>query len=212
MMQWFSEIFASLWNLIQLHWLEIFVWTIQIVFAIFLVQVLHAVFSRFLFVSKLKILAKKKSMKFEVHRSPLCSLLFRAVLLDITMKTPDETFYIFFCPGNVRKRNVYVFDDTKIYYAKTRGLSFWDNRSWKGNPPLVTAVEMNKKEIELSLQPIDQGHNILMLEPNPIGLFVRHGNGYARSGSGDVIGELTVYEGKDFIHYMERNFKGETQI
>jgi hypothetical protein len=145
-------------------------------------------------------------MKFEVHRSPLFSLLFRTVLLDITMKTSDETFYIFFCPGNVRKRNVYVFDDTKIYYAKTRGLSFWDNRSWKGNPPLVTAVEMNKKEIELSLQPIDQGHNILMLEPNPIGLFVRHGNGYARSGSGDVFGAFSIYESKDFISYIIRNY------
>ena len=206
MMQWFSEIFASLWNLIQLHWLEIFVWTIQIVFAIFLVKVLHAVFSRFLFVSKLKILAKKKSMKFEVHRSPLFSLFFRTVLLDITMKTSDETFNIFFCPGNVRQRNVYIFDDTKIYYAKTRGFSFWENHNRGGSPSLVATVETSKKEMKLSLQPIDQGHNILMLEPNPIGLFVRHGNGYARSGSGDVFGAFSIYESKDFISYIIRNY------
>jgi hypothetical protein len=70
---------------------------------------------------------------------------------------------------------------------------------------------MNKKEMKLSLQPIDRGRNVLLFEPSPIGLFVRHGNGYAKSGSGDGIGGLTVYEGKDFIHYVERNFKGETQ-
>ena len=211
-MNWIFEILAFLWNLVQLYWLEIFVWTIVIVFAFFFVRTLRAAFSRFLFVSKLKSLAKKKSMKFDVHRSPLFSLLFGTFLLDITMKTPDETFNIFFCPGNVRKRNVYIFDDTKIYYAKIRGFSFWGNRNWGGDPSLVTTEETNKKEIKLSLQPVGQGRNILIFEPKPIGLFVRHGNGYAKSGSGDMIGRLTVYECNDFIHYVDRNFEGGTNI
>ena len=205
-MNWIFEILVFLWNLIQLYWLEIFVWAIVIVFAFFFVRAIRAAFSRFLFVSKLKSLAKKKSMKFKVKRLPLLSLFLGTFQLDITMETSDEIFNIFFCPRNIRKRNVYIFDDTKIYYSKIRAFSFWGTRNWGGDPSLVITEETNKKEIKLSLQPVGQGHNILMLDPKPIGLFVRHGNGYDKSGSGEVVGFFSVYESKDFINYIIRNY------
>ena len=145
-------------------------------------------------------------MKFKVKRLPLFSLFFGTFALDITIETSNEIFNIYFCPRNIRKRNVYIFDDTKIYYSKIRALSFWGNRNWGGDPSLIITEETNKKEIKLSLQPVDQGHNILMFQPKPIGLFVRHGNGYVPSGSGEAVGSFSVYESKDFISYIIRNY------
>ena len=205
-MNWIFETLDFLWNLIQLYWLEILAGIMVIVFACFFVQALRASFSRLLFVSKLKSLAKKKSMKFKIRRLPLFSLFLGTFKLDITMETSDGIFNIFFCPRRIRKRNVYIFDDTKMYYSKIRALSFWGNRNWGGDPSLIMTEETNKKEIKLSPQPVGQGQNILMFQPKPIGLFVRHGNGYAQSGSGEVVGSFSVYESKDFISYIIRNY------
>ena len=205
-MDWISEIFGFLLELLYRYWFEIFVCTTAALFAFFSIRTLCAAFSRFLFVSKLKSLAKKKTMIFRVWRSPLCSLLFGTFRLDITLQKSEETFSIFFCPRNVRKRNIYIFDDTKIYCTKIRGFSFLENRNWGGDPSLVTTIETKKRAIKLQSPPINPGHNVLVFEPNPISLFVRRGNGYVKSGSGDTIGSFLLYESKDFITYINRNY------
>ena len=205
-MNWLMESFVSLWILIQIYWLEIIIWSIAVIFAFLLSRLFRRVLCRLLFVKKLKQVAKRNKIEFSMCRFPLTSLIFSSVSLDIKLKTPKESFNLFFCPKYMRKKNVYVFDDTKLYYTRVRAKSFWGNRNWGGSPSLVSIEETGKKEIMIALKDVEQGHNILIFEPKPIDIFVYRGNGYSKSGSGDMVGNLFIYESKDFLNYIFRNY------
>ena len=181
-MDWIIEIFGFLWNLLQNYWLELVLCAIIIIFAFFCLRLLRAIFSRLRFARNLKRIAKKYNIELKVCRFSLASLFLGSVKMDIKMKMANEIFNIYFCPGYVRKKRIYVFDDTKIYYSKIRARSFFGNRNWGGSPSLVSVEEKTKKEYALTIPYTDQEHTVLMLEPAPIGLFVYRGNGYSQSG------------------------------
>ena len=108
----------------------------------------------------------------------------------------------------MRKKNVYVFDDTKLYYTKVRANSLFGNRNWGGAPALVSVEETRKKELSFVLTQVEHTHNVLIFVSGPIDFFVYRGNGYAKSGSGDQVGNLLIYEPKDFLNFMIRNYAG----
>ena len=207
-MNWIQELFASLGNIFLRYWSQILIGLILLICALLIIRLLRAITSRWIFILKLKRTAKKHGMDIEVCRSPFATLFGRTVRPDLKLKAPDATLRIFFCPGLIRRKKLYVFDDTKLYTSKINAHSFWLNRHHGFSPSLVSVEEADKKEITLSISHADQEQSVLLIEPSPIGLFVNRGNGYAPSGSGERVGKLLIYEGQDFIHYINRHMEG----
>jgi len=207
-MNWIQELFASLGNIFLRYWSQILIGLILLICALLIIRLLRAITSRWIFILKLKGTAKKHGMDIEVCRSPFASLFGYTVRPDLKLKAPDASLRIFFCPGLIRRKSLYVFDDTKLYTSKINARSFLVNRNWGGSPSLVSVDESDKRAITLSISHADQEQSILLIEPSPIGLFVYRGNGYAPSGSGERVGKLLIYEGQDFIHYINRHIGG----
>jgi len=208
MVTFMLEAFLFLLSLIKDFWFEIVVCVAFIVFAVFTFRMVVAVFCRYVFLLKLKTALNKNKNEFKIYRSVLASLLFCSCKLDMEIKTENNSFNIFFCPGYIKRKNVYVFNETKIFYSRVRGTSFWGNRNWGGAPSYISAVEQDKKCVDLALNNMGQGQNILLFGPKPIDLYVFKGNGYVKSGSGDMTGNLLIYESQDFINFINRKNLG----
>ena len=123
-MKWMKEILVLLCNFVQIYWFDMIVWIILIALIILCVRLVRAIFSRFLFIARLKKITKKNAIELKICRFPLLSLFLFSAGIDIEINTTNQFFNVSFCPGYVLRKNVYIFSENKIYYSNIRAKSF----------------------------------------------------------------------------------------
>ena len=114
-----------------------------------------------------------------------------------------ETFTVRFLHRNLRKKNLYLFDQNTAFVSKTTlqllfGRCSGQFGGWKG----INQYETTLKKIHL---PETRGAaSFIVVNPTPIDVFLLTGSTYQPTGSGVQVQDKVFYFGKDLIRYIAR--------
>ena len=153
---------------------------------------LRVAFSNLLFSVRLMFLCKKKHLTCKLCKGGL------------KIGDGSKTVRVCFIWRNLRRKNLYLFDQKTAYISQTHIQMLRNHRYvgpfdwWKG----INKYETTLKKIRL---PKTNGEaSAIIVNPAPLDVFLLSDNVYQATGSGVQVQDTTFYFGKDFIRFIAR--------
>lgn len=192
-------------------WLALIVLFVRFVIVPIL-RYIRAICSRWRYCTRLKRLCRRKGLKCRLRRPRLLSLFFRYRGSDILLCGEEKRYSVKFFSRNPVRRIVHLRGldgaDTLKYYVMpvvTGRHAKWMWAVPHSNKRLtLNEMEYGRRRRGMKLEFEPESDKILLIQPSPLRMTALVGNSTRPIGSGDRIEEVAVYEGDDFLCFLNR--------
>ena len=158
---------------------------------------IRVVFMRLKFIHNIKTICKNEKYLLELHRFPLTSVFYKSGKIDLTVKTPNDTYYIKLIASYSSKKRYHFVDSNRyVTYLKTFFVL-----------PMATQVSENVSFVSYHEFPqinkkdslYDNEKYVMLFNPMPNEIsYIEKDGSKQIAGNGSRIGEFYVYNGKGF--------------
>lgn len=175
------------------HW---FVFLPLIVFLIFVPRLfrgIRAFLARCGFVRRVKLAARRNGGRVTLGKGRR----------ELYLKLKNRSYVLKLFPYSNSDLKVYIHDTDSAYISRARAQTI--TGKWKGRVNFIfNRAESKMKKRPLRMPECDGGICVLVFAPSPYELYVHDQNGYRITGSGECFEGVLLYEGNDFINFIER--------
>lgn len=161
------------------------------------------IFRRIIFYIKIKRLCSKKKATLTFIHSPVKSIFRKYGDSDATINLGNQKYEIKFFPGDVYKKNIFLYGLEKADICKKHGFFLCSGTNVLGNADFTWNGKKRKTKIILDWK-LNDAQKILLFQPTPIEITATFENEFRIIDGTEKIEHVNIYDANAFLNALAR--------